>query len=265
MVILFFGDIIGSPGRKALAKILPSWRKTHAPDAVIANGENLAHGKGVTEKAFREIIAAGVDAVTSGNHIWAHKEAVALLEDPATRLIRPFNFPPGLPGRGFLEFQAGAKKLLLINLIGRVFMHSHYDDPFRAADEILTEYPMDGSRVIVVDWHADATSEKVALGWYVDGRVSAVLGTHTHVPTADAKILPKGTAFVSDVGMVGPEHSVIGLEREAIVRGFLTQMRVRADVAQGPVEVNAVLVELSDETGLAKKIIRLRETGIVVD
>lgn len=273
MKILFFGDIIGAPGRKALAKILPAWREKYSPDLAVANGENIAHGKGVTERTFQELLAAGIDAVTSGNHIWNHKEAISLLENKKLPLLRPHNFPPNLPGRGYMEIEAGVTRVLIINLIGRVFMHSHYDDPFRAADEILRERHLNGSDdeaaekygAIIVDWHAEATSEKAALGWYLDGRVSAVLGTHTHVPTADAKILPKGTAFVSDVGMVGPENSIIGVEKEPILEGFLKQIKVKADVASGPVEVNAVLVEIDFKTGLAVKIERLREVGVAAD
>lgn len=256
-----------------MTKMLPVFRKKYNPDLVIANGENIAHGKGVTDKSFLELISSGVDVVTSGNHIWSHKEVAEILENKKLPLIRPLNFPPGLSGRGFLEIESGATRVLIINAIGRVFMHSHYDDPFRAVDALLEDRGLKSATedfsekygAIIVDFHAEATSEKSAFGWYLDGRVSAVLGTHTHVPTADAKILPKGTAFITDVGMVGPEVSVIGLETESILESFFKQTKIRADVAEGTVEINAVVVEIDFQTGLAKRIERIRETGIVID
>jgi len=252
MKILFFGDIVGQPGRQAIKKILPQWQKKYQPDLIIANGENMAHGSGVTEKSLNEILKAGIDFVTLGDHTWKQQGVSALLNDKEMPLIRPANFPPNLPGQGYRLIELRTKKILVINLIGRVFMHEDYDCPFRKADEIL-EDKAEEADVIIVDWHAEATSEKICLGWYLDGRVSAVLGTHTHVPTADARILPKGTAYISDVGMVGARDSSLGRDKEAAIKRFLTQTHQKLEVAEGPVEVNAVLVEIG-EKGKGKKI-----------
>lgn len=243
MKVLFFGDIVGRPGREAIKKILPAWKKKYQPDLILANGENLAHGKGVTEKTLKEVLDSGIDLVTSGNHVWHQKEAIPLLEDKELPLLRPANWSFGVAGQGQKIITLRTKKILLINLIGRVFMHKQYDDPFRCIDYILDELDqeVDG---IVIDWHAEATSEKQALGWYCDGRVSAVLGTHTHIPTADARILPQGTAYISDIGLVGVRDSILGLDKETALKGFLFQLPQKLEVAQGPVEVNAVLVEI---------------------
>jgi metallophosphoesterase (TIGR00282 family) len=257
MRIIFFGDIVGKPGREAIQKILPQWQKKYQPDLVIANGENLAHGRGITEKGLKEILAAGVDLVTSGDHIWDQKGIANLLENKEIPLIRPANFPPNVPGQGYQLIELRTKKILVINLIGRVFMHEQYDDPFRTADQILAE-EAEKADAIIVDWHAEATSEKVCLGWYLDGRVSAILGTHTHVPTADARILPQGTAYISDTGMVGVRDSSLGADKKNALKRFLTQMPLKLEVAEGPVEVNAVLVEIGKQ-GRAKKIKKLQE------
>jgi len=257
MKILFFGDIVGQPGRQAIKKILPQWQKKYQPDLIIANGENLAHGSGVTEKSLNEILEAGIDFVTLGDHTWKQKGITALLNDKEIPLIRPANFPPEVPGQGYRLIELRTKKILVINLIGRVFMHEDYDCPFRAADEIL-EAQAEEADVIIVDWHAEATSEKVCLGWYLDGRVSAVLGTHTHIPTADARILPKGTAYISDIGMVGVRDSSLGRDKDAAIKKFLTQIDQRLEVAEGPVGVGAVLVE-TGEKGKAKKIKLVQE------
>jgi len=257
MTILFFGDIVGQPGRQAIKKILPLWQKKYQTDLVIANGENIAHGLGLTEKSLQEIISAGVDLVTSGDHTWDQKEVSRLLADKEIPLIRPANFPPGLPGQGERLIEVRTKKVLVINLIGRVFMRQNYDCPFRKADEILEEKGEEAD-IIIVDWHAEATSEKVCLGWYLDGRVSAVLGTHTHIPTADARILPQGTAYISDVGMVGVRDSSLGADKDSAVKGFLEQTPFHYEVAQGPVEVNAILIE-TEQSNKVKKIKPLRE------
>ncbi len=257
MKILFFGDIVGKPGRQAVKEILPPWQKKYQPDLVLANGENLAHGRGVTEKSLKEILAAGIDLVTSGDHIWDQKEAIALLENKEIPLIRPANFPPNAPGQGYRLIELRTKKILVINLIGRVFMHEQYDDPFRVADEILKEEAEEAT-AIIVDWHAEATSEKVCLGWYLDGRVSAVLGTHTHIPTADSRLLPQGTAYISDIGMVGPKDSSLGTDKEIALKRFLTQIPLKLEVAKGPVEVNAVLLKIGQK-GKAEKIKKLQE------
>jgi len=257
MKILFFGDIVGQPGRQAIKEILPKWQKKYKPDLIIANGENLAHGSGITEKCLNEILKAGIDLVTLGDHTWKQKEVTALLDDKEIPLIRPANFPPNLPGQGWRLIELRTKKILVINLIGRVFMHEDYDCPFRAVDEIL-EAQAEEANVIIVDWHTEATSEKVCLGWHLDGRVSAVLGTHTHIPTADARILPKGAAYISDIGMVGVRDSSLGRDKEAAIKRFLTQVDQKLEVAQGPVEVDAVLMEI-DNKGKAKKIELLQE------
>jgi len=257
MKILFFGDIVGQPGRQAIKKILPQWQKKYQPDFIIANGENSAHGSGITEKCLNEILKAGIDFVTLGDHTWKQKGVNALLNDKETPLIRPANFPPNLPGQGYHLIELRTKKILVINLIGRVFMHENYDCPFRTADEIL-EAQAEEADIIIVDWHAEATSEKVCMGWYLDGRVSAVLGTHTHIPTADARILPKGTAYISDVGMVGVRDSSLGRDKDAAIKMALTQIKQRLEVAEGPVEVDAALVE-TGEKGKAKKIKLVQE------
>ena len=258
MKILFFGDIVGQPGREAIKKIIPQWKKKYQPDLIIANGENMAHGSGITVKTLNEVLSAGVDLVTSGDHTWRQKEINILLENKETPLIRPANFPPNLPGKGYRLIEVRTKKVLVINLIGRGFMKQQYDDPFRKADEILESEQSEQADIIIIDWHAEATAEKVCLGWYLDGRVTAVLGTHTHIPTADNRILPQGTAYISDVGMVGVQDSSLGRDKEAAVKRFLTQMNTKLDVAEGPVEVNAVLLE-TDQKNKAKKLKRILE------
>ena len=257
MKILFFGDIVGRPGRQAIKKILPQWQKKYQPDLIIANGENLAHGSGITEKTLKEILEAGIDLVTSGDHSLKQKGVNALLENKEIPLIRPANFLPNSPGQGYRLIELRTKKILVINLIGQVYMKEEYDNPFRKADEILEEKAEEAD-VIIVDWHAEATAEKVCLGWHLDGRVSAVLGTHTHIPTADARILPQGTAYISDIGMVGVQDSSLGRVKETAVENFLNQTSLKLEVAQGPVEVNAVLVEIGKQ-GKAKKIKKLQE------
>lgn len=261
MKFIFFGDIIGQPGRQAIKKITPELKKKYEPDLVIANGENSAHGIGINENCLREMMDAGVDFVTSGNHIFTNnnKESIALLENKKWPLIRPANWSPQTVGDGYRIVEIRTKKVLIINLVGRVFIHRNHDDPFKCADDILKEYDLSDVNAIIVDWHAEATSEKIALGWFLDGRVSAVLGTHTHVPTADARILPNGTAYISDVGMVGPRDSVLGLRKEEVINGFLTQMPQKVDIADGEVEVNYIFLETDDATGLAKNIVKERE------
>lgn len=257
MKILFFGDIVGQPGREALKEILPKWKKKYQPDLILANGENSAHGNGITKKGLEEILAAGVDLITLGDHTWDRKETIGLLEDKNIPLIRPANFPAGVPGQGYQIIEVRTKKVLVINLIGRVFMREQYDDPFRKAEQILEEVGQ-GMNGIIVDWHTEATAEKVSLGWYLDGRVAAVLGTHTHIPTADARVLPQGTAYISDVGMVGARDSSLGMDKGIALKRFLTQMNQKFEVAKGPVEVDAVIVEI-DNQAKAKKIEKLQE------
>jgi hypothetical protein len=248
--ILMVGDAVGRPGRRAAAALLPKLRRELEIDLIIANGENAAAGRGLTLGSAEDLLAAGVDIITSGNHIWDQKEIINHL-DGALPIVRPLNYPAGVPGRGVIQ-QAG---VTVINLQGRVFM-ANIDCPFRAADEVLANLPRES--IIIVDMHAEATSEKVALGWYLDGRVSAVLGTHTHVGTADTRILPQGTAFVCDVGMTGARDSIIGDDVDCVLRRFLTAMPVRLEVASGPALVlNSVLVEVDEGTGQAQRIQRI--------
>lgn len=252
MKVLAIGDVIGRPGRRALAQVVPRLRKEYSIDVVVANGENLAGGLGITADTLAELHATGVDVVTSGNHVWHHKEIVAYLEDDRP-VIRPLNYPPAAPGRGFYLIDG----LLVVNLIGRTFMAS-YDCPFRTMDALLSEPPA-GTRAVLVDFHAEATSEKVALGRYLDGRVAAMFGTHTHVATIDSRILPGGTAYVTDIGMAGPVDSVIGDDIQMVIQRFLTQIPERLSVAKGPVEFNAVLVTIDQGSGKATELTRIRE------
>ncbi len=258
MRILFFGDVVGRPGREALRYIIPLWKKEHMPDIIIANGENMAHGKGISERAVRELFASGVDVLTSGNHAIDGPDALAVLADESFPLIRPLNFQAHIPGRGFLVKDAGGYPLLIMNAIGTVHMKKVYQMPFSMIDTVLEKHP--GIKHILLDWHAEATSEKIAMGWYVDGRVSAVLGSHTHTPTADERILPKGTAFISDAGMVGPHHSIIGEDVTLNLKRLTTQLNGKTDIAVAPpYEINAVVVELDNESGRAVSIRRMRE------
>jgi len=252
--ILMIGDVVGRPGRRAVRQILPGLCHDYEIDLVIANGENSAGGIGITPDIARELFDCGIDVLTTGNHVWAKKEIIPFL-DGDLPIIRPLNFPPGVPGRGFLE----AKGALIVNLIGRVFIGG-FDCPFRAIDGLLSEVKVD-NKIIIVDFHAEATSEKVAMGKYLDGRVSAVLGTHTHVGTVDAYVLPKGTAYVTDVGMVGSVDSVIGVDAKSAIRSFLTSMPHRFFSAEGVAAFDAVLFDVDEATGKAESIkrIQLRE------
>lgn len=254
MRILVIGDIIGKPGRQAVQQLVPELRQKYGLDIVIANGENAAGGLGLTPGTAEELLDAGIDVITSGNHIWHHKEITSYL-DGDVPVLRPLNYPPGVPGRGYLVIG----RVMVANIIGRTFI-GNYDCPFRAMDRLLAgleEVPP----VIIVDFHAEATSEKVALGRYLDGRTSAVLGTHTHVGTIDGRILPKGTAYITDIGMVGPADSVIGDDADAVLKRFLTMMPYRLSVGTGRTVFNSVLVEVDDGTGRAVSLERVdRET-----
>ena len=251
MRILMIGDIIGQPGRRGIRRILPGLRQELGIDLVIANGENTAGGFGITLETAEELLESGVDILTSGNHIWDQKEIIPHM-DEGLPLIRPANYPDA-PGRGYLV-QDG---VMVLNLMGRVFMPT-LDCPFRTANALLAEAAEEHSpRVIVVDFHAEATSEKQGMGWYLDGKVSAVLGTHTHVGTVDARILPKGTAYLTDVGMTGPVNSVIGSDTNAVLERFLTGLPQRLSVASGPVILNSVLMEIDEADGRAISIERI--------
>jgi metallophosphoesterase (TIGR00282 family) len=242
--ILFVGDVVGSPGRRALGALLPGLREQHEADFVVVNGENSAGGVGITERTARAIFDAGADAITLGNHAYRHAEVYGYL-DTEPRIVRPANYPKGNPGRGHTIVERDGASLAVVNLSGTVFLDAART-PFADADAILAELRGRASHVLV-DFHAEATSEKVALGWYLDGRVTACVGTHTHVPTADARVLPGGTAYVTDVGMTGPRESVIGVEREPAIRRFLTQMPVKFETAAGDPWLNAVLIESGDD------------------
>ncbi len=255
MRILFIGDVVGRPGRKALRVLLPGLKDSYDVDFCIANGENAAGGKGITEKVAEEMFSYGVDVLTSGNHIWDRKEGISYVQS-ASRLLRPANYPPDVGGIGYGAFPSRSGVLVgVINLQGRTFMPAT-DCPFRTALRILEEMDLP---VKFVDFHAEATSEKVAMGWFLDGKVSAVVGTHTHVQTSDERVLPGGTAYITDVGMTGAMDSVIGFKKETALRRFLTQLPMRYEPAEGDVWLCGVVVDVDEETGRALKIVRVRE------
>jgi len=248
MRVLFIGDVVGGPGRRGLKAAMPVLRERHSPDLVIVNGENSAGGVGITEKTGRALFDAGADVITSGNHVYRHREAYDYL-DRAERVIRPANYPHANPGRGHVVVQAGGMRVGVINISGAVGLQVARS-PFHEVDSILERIEAD---CVVVDFHAEVTSEKVAMGWHLDGRVAAVFGTHTHVPTADARVLPKGTAFISDVGMTGSRTSVLGVKPEQALAALITQMPVRFETAEEDVWVMAAVVEVNSR-GLADSI-----------
>ena len=250
MRVLFIGDIVGKPGRTGLARAMPELRERHSPDLVVANGENVAGGLGITEKTAKQLFEAGVDVITTGNHVYRHRDAYAFL-DTTHRVIRPANYMAGNPGGGSVVVEAAGRRVAVVNLSGAVQLRAARS-PFPEADALVERLSRDATAV-VVDFHAEVTSEKVAMGWHLDGRVAAVLGTHTHVPTADARVLPAGTAFISDVGMTGSRAGVIGVRRDQALEAFRTQMPVKFDTADEDVWVNAVVVEIRGD-GLADSI-----------
>lgn len=255
--LLFIGDIVGRPGRVALRALLPDLVARHQIDFTIANAENAAGGLGITPSLAEELLAMPVDVLTTGNHVWRHREFGQFAEGEP-RVLRPANFPPGAPGRGAGVFptpQAGP--VGVINVVGRVFMEP-LDCPFRAVDREI-EALRGKTKLIVVDIHAEASSEKAALGWHLDGRAGAVVGTHTHVQTADERLLPGGTAYITDVGMTGPRDSIIGMKQESVINRFLSGLPARFEVATGPVAVSGVVVALDIETGRARSIERVVE------
>jgi 2',3'-cyclic-nucleotide 2'-phosphodiesterase len=245
MNILVIGDVIGRPGRIATKKAITQLKKRHKIDFVIANGENMAHGIGMTPRTYEEMLESGVDFFTSGNHILRKTDIFPILDEKNSRIVRPANFPPGNPGKGYQVVTVGKKKLLIINLMGRIFMAQHYDCPFRTMDAILEELAKTKLDGILVDLHAEATSEKMAMKHYLDGRVAALWGTHTHVPTADAEMTEKGLAYITDLGMVGPTDSIIGDSKEPIIESFLRQVPFKLEVAEGPCVFNAILIKVS--------------------
>jgi metallophosphoesterase (TIGR00282 family) len=257
MKILFIGDIVGSPGRNAGRGLLPRIKEREKIDFVIANAENAAGGSGLTPKLTEELLSYGVDVLTSGDHIWKRKEIVEIINEE-DRLLRPANYPEGVPGKGWGIYSLKGKlKIGVVNLVGRIFMES-LECPFRVGRGIVEEIKSE-TPIILVDIHAEATSEKIALAWYFDGIISALLGTHTHVPTADERIYPKGTAFISDVGMTGPHDSVIGRKVEQILTRFITQLPTRFEMAEENVQLNGAIVTINDKTGKAEDIRRIRE------
>lgn len=259
MNILFIGDIYGRPGRNIVSELLPGIKEENDIDLVIANAENMRHGKGVNRSNITEMQEAGVDFFTSGNHIFKDPSIIEYLADPKFPLLRPANYPAAVPGDGFRVFETSdGKKVLIINVMGRVFMPGDLDCPFLAVDTILKDHEKEDFAAIFVDMHAEASSEKVALGHYLDGRVTAVVGTHTHVPTADERVLPGGTAFQSDAGMTGPLESVIGAEKEQVIHHFLTQMPLKIEVASGPRVLNAIKVVVDESNGHATEVERIQ-------
>ncbi len=259
MRILFLGDVVGKPGRQAIRALLPGLIHREQLALVIANCENVAGGMGVDLQGARELLDAGVDVLTSGNHVWRKKEIVDFVENDR-RIVRPANFPPSVPGRGWTVHEtADGTAVAVVNLIGRVFMDS-VDCPFRTAEALLPEVRA-RARVVVVDMHGEATSEKAAMGWFLNGKVSAVLGSHTHVQTADDRVLPGGTAYITDVGMCGPTESVIGVKKELVIQRFIDRMPVKFEVARGPVVVQGAVVDIDPASGRAESIRRLQQVG----
>lgn len=248
MRVLFIGDVVGGPGRRGLAAAMPELRERHSPDLVIVNGENSAGGMGITAKTAKALFDAGCDVITTGNHVYRHREAYEFL-DRAERVIRPANYPHANPGRGHVVVEAGGMRVAVVNLSGAIQL-TVARSPFVEVDAILERLEAD---CVVVDFHAEVSSEKVAMGWHLDGRVAAVLGTHTHVPTADARVLPGGTAFISDVGMTGSRAGVLGVKPELILERMITQMPVKFETAEEDVWVMGAAVEVNRE-GLADSI-----------
>jgi metallophosphoesterase (TIGR00282 family) len=257
MKILYFGDVVGKPGRRAVRGYLSTAARREPVDFVVANGENASGGIGIDPGTAREMLSGGVDVLTSGNHIWHHKEIHDYL-DASERLLRPANFTPGVPGRGWAVFETRAgTRIGVINLIGRVFM-GLADCPFRVAEELLARV-RERTELVLVDMHAEATSEKVGMGRYLDARVSAVVGSHTHVQTADECILEGGTAYITDAGMCGPTDSVIGMRADQVLKRFVDQLPVRFEVGRGKPMVQGVLIDVDEASGRARSIRRIRE------
>ncbi len=251
------GDIVGKVGREAALTMLPTLNEMYSPDFTIVNGENVAGGIGITPEIAQQILKSSVDVITLGNHTWSKRDVGDYL-DREQRILRPANYPEGTPGRGFGVYQTSKHvKVGVANLLGRVFMEP-LDDPFRAADKIIKEFDAQGAKIRFFDFHGEATSEKTAFGNYVDGRASVVVGTHTHVQTADERILPGKTAYISDVGMVGPQDSIIGMEVSLSVQRFITQRPVRGDVACGAVTLCGIVADVNEETGRAEHIERVQ-------
>lgn len=255
MKLLFIGDIVGSPGREMVTEYLPKLKEKYRPQVTVVNGENAAAGKGITEKIYKQFLQLGIQAITMGNHTWNKKEIMEFIDD-APYLIRPANFPENNPGKGIIYLNVNDVEIAIINLQGRTYLEPN-DDPFRKGDELIAE-AKERTNVIVIDFHAEATSEKQAFAWYVDGRVSAVIGTHTHTQTADERILPNGTAFITDVGMTGSYDGILGVEKESVINRFLTNMPVRFEVEKkGRKQLNGCIIQIDPITGKATHIERI--------
>ncbi|HEY3283116.1 MAG TPA: TIGR00282 family metallophosphoesterase [Armatimonadota bacterium] len=258
MRILVLGDVVGKPGRRAVADTLPYLVDQHHPDFVVLNGENAAGGMGLTPEITRELLSYGVDCITTGNHVFDKRDIYPTLSEES-RLLRPANYPEGAPGRGLgIYTTQSGKKVAVISLMGRVFMEP-LDSPFQVGRR-LVDQARAATPIVLVDLHAEATSEKQAVGWYLDGRVSLVFGTHTHVPTADERVLPAGTAYITDIGMTGTRDSVLGFRKEVLLGRFLSNMPAKFEVAEGEVVVSGILVEIDEETGKAESITRVSES-----
>ncbi|UOY93602.1 TIGR00282 family metallophosphoesterase [Ectobacillus sp. JY-23] len=251
MRILFIGDVVGAPGREMIDEYVPKLKKKYGPTLTIINGENAAAGRGITEKIYRRFLEVGAQAVTLGNHAWDNKDLFSFI-DGAKYLVRPGNFPEGAPGTGMIFVNCNGTEVAIINLQGRTFLPP-LECPFKQADAYIEEAKK-RTNIIFIDFHAEATSEKQALGWYVDGRVTAVVGTHTHVPTADKRILPNGTAYITDVGMTGPYDGILGMSRDAVLKKFLTGLPVRFEVTEGRKQLSAVYIDVNPATGKAHKV-----------
>ncbi len=259
MRILFIGDVVGDPGRRILRELLPLLKLEYTPDVIVANGENLAGGLGATPQLIREITEYGVQVVTMGNHTWRRAEFIKGI-DTFPNVVRPANFPPSAPGSKTIVYEVGeGRRVAIFNLVGRTFMEPN-DCPFRVALEIAESLRAQ-TPVVVLDMHAEASSEKMAMGWYMDGKISAVLGTHTHVQTCDERILPQGTAYITDVGMTGPHDSIIGMKQEQVLTRFVTGIPSRYEVAEGNLRLHAVVVDIDETTGRATHIERIAKSS----
>lgn len=256
MKVLLAGDVVGSPGRDALKRLLPVIRKEKNVDFIIANGENSAGGSGFTSRVVKEILEAGVDVITSGDHIWRNKDVFEVIAKE-NRLLRPANYPSGAPGSGFCVYKCGDTKIGVINLVGRVFMNS-LEDPFLTARKIVDEIKKETPNIFI-DMHAEATSEKLALAYFLDGEVTAIFGTHTHIQTADERILAGGTAYITDVGMTGPFDSILGRKPQQIIERFITGLPTKFEIADEDVQLQGAIVEFSPATGKAVSITRVVE------
>lgn len=259
MKFLIFGDVVGTLGRQAIAKALPSLREEYSPDAVIVNIENMAHGKGISPDTMKEAMKWGAFAFTTGDHAWDNTLGIDILSDPNIPIVRPANYPGKVPGKGYRVLQLGAYEVAIINLQGQVFFKNQPNNPFYTLDEILEQPEVKRCAIKLLDFHAETTSEKRGMGWHADGRITALWGTHTHVPTADAQILPKGTGYITDVGMNGAFNSSLGMDKKAPLKQFLTQLRSKMEPPEtGAMEVGALFLEADPTTGKATAIAQIR-------